>query len=154
MLACAQPLPRPARPEAAAPEPAAPEPGAPERAANEAVTPDLALTELTARAGQQHPRVVRALRYRDEVRVWQANGAVLLIGRGLAGRFEVAIEVDEQCRGQGLGARLAVAARRLVPAGEPLWAQIAPGNAASVRAFLPGRLPPRGRRGAAQRTRR
>ncbi|NGN62857.1 GNAT family N-acetyltransferase, partial [Streptomyces sp. A7024] len=39
-------------------------------------------------------------------------------------------------QGAGLGRRLAAAARRLVPDGAPLWAQIAPGNAASVRAFL------------------
>ncbi|MBX6357860.1 MAG: GNAT family N-acetyltransferase, partial [Micromonosporaceae bacterium] len=45
-------------------------------------------------------------------------------------------EVDEQARGAGLGRRLAAAARHLVPDGRPAWAQIAPGNAASVRAFL------------------
>ena len=150
-LTCAQPLTSaqpPARKAPPAGEPASagtPEPagepapaGTPQPAGEPPRSPlsGPVLTELTARAGRQHPRVVRALRYRDEVRVWQANGAVLLIGRGLAGRFEVAIEVDEQCRGQGLGARLAVAARRLVPPGEPVWAQIAPGNAASVRAFL------------------
>jgi L-amino acid N-acyltransferase YncA len=58
------------------------------------------------------------------------------LGRGLAGRWEVGIEVDEHRRGSGLGRRLAAAARHLVPDGRPLWAQIAPGNAASVRAFL------------------
>jgi L-amino acid N-acyltransferase YncA len=61
---------------------------------------------------------------------------VLLLGRGVAGRWEVAVEVDPDRRGRGLGAELAVAARRLVPGGAALWAQIAPGNAASVRAFL------------------
>lgn len=39
-------------------------------------------------------------------------------------------------RGAGLGRALAAAARHLVPGGSPLWAQIAPANAASVRAFL------------------
>jgi L-amino acid N-acyltransferase YncA len=43
--------------------------------------------------------------------------------------------VDEVRRNSGLGRRLAVAARHLVP-DRPVWAQIAPGNAASVRAFL------------------
>jgi L-amino acid N-acyltransferase YncA len=61
---------------------------------------------------------------------------VVMIGRGVAGRYEVAIEVDDDHRGRGLGTRLAAAARHLLPAGEPLWAQIAPANAASVRAFL------------------
>jgi GNAT superfamily N-acetyltransferase len=97
---------------------------------------DLGLTELTSSAGAGHPRISRALRYRDEVRAWQALGGVLMLGRGVAGRFEVAVEVDPAYRGRGLGARLASAARHLVPDGAPLWAQIAPANAASVRAFL------------------
>ena len=97
---------------------------------------DLGLVELAADAGHAHARIVRALRYRDEVRAWQAPGGVVLLGRGVAGRFEVAIEVDPACRDRGLGTRLAIAARHLVPAGWPLWAQIAPANAASVRVFL------------------
>jgi GNAT superfamily N-acetyltransferase len=98
---------------------------------------DMPLAEL-APAGTHppHPRVARALRYRDDVRAWQTTGGVVLLGRGLAGRFEVAVEVDPEHRGRGLGARLATAARQLVPAGATLWAQIAPANAASVRAFL------------------
>lgn len=109
---------------------------------------DLELTELpagdrrvgTARSAKDlvpiHPRVARALRYRDDVRAWQAAGGMVLLGRGVAGRWEVAIEVDPEQRGRGLGARLATAARQLVPDGGAVWAQIAPGNAASVRAFL------------------
>jgi GNAT superfamily N-acetyltransferase len=97
---------------------------------------DLALTELMPAENASHPRIERALHYRDEVRAWQAPGGVLMIGRGIAGRFEVAIEVDPGHRSRGLGARLATAARHLVPVGAPLWAQIAPANAASVRAFL------------------
>jgi GNAT superfamily N-acetyltransferase len=89
-----------------------------------------------AEAAPEHPRIARAMRYRDAVRVWQADGGLVTIGRGVAGRWETSIEVDPAYRGQGLGARLAVAARHLVPAGVPLWAQIAPANAASVRAFL------------------
>jgi GNAT superfamily N-acetyltransferase len=92
-----------------------------------------ALTEIT---GSEHPRVVRALRFRDEVRIWAGDGVVVLIGRGVAGRWEVAVEVDPGCQGRGVGRAAVAAARHLVPAGEPLWAQIAPGNAASVRAFL------------------
>ncbi len=119
---------------------AAPLPGRP--------PPDLKLTELTSgpplagsgqpgtTAEQAHPRIRRALRYRDDVRAWQAPGGVVMLGRGVAGRYEVAVEVDTAHRGLGLGARLAAAARHLVPDGVPLWAQIAPGNAASVRAFL------------------
>jgi GNAT superfamily N-acetyltransferase len=98
--------------------------------------PGLPPVELTAEADPAHPRIIRALRYRDEIRTWQADGGVLLLGRGAGGRWEVAIEVDADHRGRGLGRRLATAARHLVPGGAPLWAQIAPGNAASVRAFL------------------
>ncbi|MEV0387346.1 GNAT family N-acetyltransferase [Nonomuraea sp. NPDC050643] len=86
--------------------------------------------------GSDHPRVARARRHRDAVRVWttEDGGALLAVGRGVAGRWEVAVEVEPAHRGRGLGRLLAGAARRLVP--EPVWAQVAPGNAASVRAFL------------------
>ncbi|MGW4408033.1 GNAT family N-acetyltransferase [Nonomuraea sp. NPDC004702] len=95
--------------------------------------PPLPLEELTA---GDHPRVVRARRYRDAVRVWvTGDGAGLVtLGRGVAGRWEAAVEVEPEHRGRGLGRSLAAAARHLTPG--PLWAQIAPGNAASVRAFL------------------
>lgn len=92
--------------------------------------------ELVPEEESTHSRVLRALNYRDEVAVWRADGGVVLIGRGVAGRLETAIEVDEDRRGQGLGRRLATAARHLAPDGTDLWAQVAPGNAASVRAFL------------------
>lgn len=101
-------------------------------AAGLAGPPPLALTELAG----PHPRVARALRHRDDVRAWQAPGGVVLTGRGVAGRWETAVEVEPGRRGAGLGRQLAAAARHLIPAGETLWAQIAPANAASVRAFL------------------
>jgi GNAT superfamily N-acetyltransferase len=91
---------------------------------------------LTPAMPAGHPRVVRALRHRDGVRVWETPGAIVSIGWGVAGRCEVALEVEPGYRGKGLGRELAAAARHLVPEGTPLWAQIAPGNAASVRAFL------------------
>jgi GNAT superfamily N-acetyltransferase len=92
--------------------------------------------ELTPTQARDHPRVARACRFRDDVRTWEVPGAVLTLGRGVAGRWEVAVELDEARRGRGLGRALAAAARHLVPGGAPLWAQITPGNAASVRAFL------------------
>ncbi|WP_225799232.1 GNAT family N-acetyltransferase [Streptomyces sp. NK15101] len=81
-----------------------------------------------------HPRVSRALKFRDDVRVWAADGGVLVLGRGVAGRWEAAIEVDEEVRHRGLGRALATAARHLVPDGV-VWAQQSPGNARSVRVF-------------------
>ncbi|MFD8673902.1 GNAT family N-acetyltransferase [Streptomyces seoulensis] len=91
--------------------------------------PVLPLREI-ADAG--HPRVVRARGRRDSVRVWAVDGGLLAVGRGVAGRWEVALEVTGG--GAGLGRGLAVAARQL--AGGPVWAQVSPGNARSARAFL------------------
>ncbi len=91
---------------------------------------------LTAVTDADHPRVRRARRYRTDVSVWTAVGGVVIVGRGLAGRWEVSVEVDAAQERRGLGRRLAGAARHLVPGGRSLWAQIAPGNAASMRAFL------------------
>lgn len=93
--------------------------------------PPLPLTEL---ADPRHPRVVSSRRRRDDVRVWTAEGGVLVLGRGVAGRLEVAVEVAEDVRHRGLGRRLVTAARHL-GGGEPVWAQISPGNARSLRAF-------------------
>lgn len=95
--------------------------------------PQLDLTEVRDRT---HPRVRRSRRYRDDVRVWTCPGGVIAIGRGLAGRWEVGLEVDPAYRGKGLGRALAGAAAHLADGGRPVWAQIAPGNAASMRAFL------------------
>ncbi|WP_354643780.1 GNAT family N-acetyltransferase [Kitasatospora camelliae] len=96
--------------------------------------PALTVEPITDR---EHPRVVRALRYREDVRVWSTpDGAgVLVLGRGVAGRWEASVEVDPAARGRGLGRALAVAARHLLPEGDVLWAQQAPGNATSVRTF-------------------
>jgi hypothetical protein len=44
--------------------------------------------------------------------------------------------VAPEARNSGLARRITLAARTLVPADEPLWAQAAPANAASVRAIL------------------
>jgi GNAT superfamily N-acetyltransferase len=95
-----------------------------------ALEPVNLVTDEGVSAGH-HPRIERAFGYRDDVRAWETQGGVVLLGRGIA-----AIEVDPDCRARGLGRTLATAARHLVPAGETLWAQVAPANAASVRAFL------------------
>ncbi|WP_331766321.1 GNAT family N-acetyltransferase [Embleya sp. NBC_00896] len=94
--------------------------------------PPLELREI---ADPDHPRVTRARKRRDDVRVWAADGGVLVLGRGIAGRWETAIEVDQEVRHRGLGRALATAARHLVPDGGPIWSQQATGNARSIRAF-------------------
>ncbi|MFI5734368.1 GNAT family N-acetyltransferase [Kribbella sp. NPDC051587] len=94
--------------------------------------------DLTEFTDHDHPRLARALQYRDDVRAYvdPYGGGVVIIGRGVAGRLECAIEVPESAQGQGHGRRLAQAARTLIPADAHLWAQVTPGNAASFRAFL------------------
>ncbi|RKT19560.1 hypothetical protein BX285_4027 [Streptomyces sp. 1114.5] len=94
--------------------------------------PPLPLAEVQDR---EHPRVVRALCYREDVRVFTTDGGTLILGRGVAGRWECAIEVEPRAAGRGLGRALATAARHLLPEGAAVWAQQAPGNAPSVRAF-------------------
>ncbi|MEU9227050.1 GNAT family N-acetyltransferase [Streptomyces massasporeus] len=93
--------------------------------------PPVALTEVD---DPGHPRAVSAMRRRDGVRVWTTDGAVLVLGRGVAGRWEVAVEVEEGARHRGVGRRLVSAARRLT-GGAPVWAQVSAGNARSLRAF-------------------
>jgi GNAT superfamily N-acetyltransferase len=93
--------------------------------------------ELRPVAGpERHPRAAEARRSRAGVEVWtDRDGAgVLILGRGLAGRRELAFEVEPARRNRGLGRLLVAAARHLTPPGEPLFAQVAPGNAASLRA--------------------
>ena len=85
-----------------------------------------------------HPRLSRALRYRTDVRAWEPadRSGVLVVGRGLAGRWEAAFEVSGSSRGRGLGRTLAAVSMLAVPRGERVFVQVAPGNAASLRAVL------------------
>lgn len=87
-------------------------------------------------AALNHPRVERALRYRKDVRVATMPGGLVTVGRGLARRWELSIEVAESGRSAGLGRTLAEYGRTLVPTGAVLWAQVHPANVASLRAFL------------------
>ncbi|MCW2702849.1 MAG: uncharacterized protein JWQ37_844 [Blastococcus sp.] len=94
----------------------------------------------------EHPRVQRALAHRTGVQVWTTpdSSALLALGRGVCGRWEVSVEVDAAARGRGLGTALAAAAPALVPGGAPLWAQVAPANTASLRSFLAAGYRPAG----------
>lgn len=96
------------------------------------------LNLLSQQVPLDHPRVARAARYRQDLAAFTdpERRGVMVLGRGLAHRWEVSVEVEPAYHGMGLGRRMAEAARSLVPAGEPLFAQIAPGNVRSLRAFL------------------
>jgi hypothetical protein len=93
-----------------------------------------------------HPRVARAARYRTDVTVYSdlEDRAVIILGRGLARRWEVGFEIDARCRNLRLGRSIVAATRCLVPPGEPLFMQVAPGNAASMRAVIAGGFTPIG----------
>lgn len=83
-----------------------------------------------------HPRVVRARRHRREVRVFGDERGLVTIGRGLAGRTEISLELTGARHGRGVGRELLRAVLGQVAPGEPVFAQVAPGNSASVRMFL------------------
>jgi hypothetical protein len=100
-------------------------------------SPGLDLVEAPAMT-DAHARVRRALAYRRDVRVFRTTdgaGAVM-IGRGLADRWEISFEVEPGARGRGLGTALASAGPGLTPPGEPLFAQVSPGNVASLHVLL------------------
>ena len=103
-----------------------------------------ALAEIDAAAA--HPRVARARGHRDGVRAYEdrSGAAVVVLGRGLAGRREVAVEVHPAARGRSVARRALVEARRLLAPGDALFAQTAPGNAASLRALLAAGFAPIG----------
>ena len=88
--------------------------------------------------GRHHPRLARAGRYRTDLRAFETGDGrgLVVVGRGLAQRWELAFEVAPGARGAGLGRSLVTAGRTLVPAGEPVFVQVAPGNVPSLRAVL------------------
>jgi GNAT superfamily N-acetyltransferase len=84
-----------------------------------------------------HPRVERARRWRRELRVFEGEGGMVVLGRGLAGRLELSVEVDRELRDRGVARRLVAGALRAAAPAEPVFAQVAAANAASLRALQP-----------------
>jgi hypothetical protein len=94
-------------------------------------------SRLTERADlAAHPRVRHARRLRRDVRVYGDDRGLVTLGRGLAGRLELSIEVDAGRQGTGVGAGLLADGLALVPAGELVFAAVSPGNVRSLRLFL------------------
>lgn len=83
-----------------------------------------------------HPRVRHARRLRRDVRVYGDDRGLVTLGRGLAGRLELSIEVNAGRQGRGLGAGLLADGLALVPAGEIVFAAVSPGNVRSLKLFL------------------
>jgi hypothetical protein len=84
---------------------------------------------------EDHPRVRHARALRESVQVYGDTRGLVTVAAGLAGRTEISVEVSTGSA-PGTGRRLIREALRLVPAGEPVFAAVAPGNARSLRAFL------------------
>ena len=103
---------------------------------------------LTEASVRDHARVQRSQRHRSATRVFACDGGLVLVGRGVAGRLEMAFEVDPAYQGQGLGRRLAAASLAIAAAVDEscthVWAQCAPGNAASLRTLLAAGFAPAG----------
>ena len=94
--------------------------------------------DLAERADlETHPRVVRSRAHRGDVRVFGDDTGVITLGTGLVGRLEMSIELlDTSTAHRGQGRALIAEGLGLVTRGALVWAQVAPGNAASLRAFL------------------
>jgi hypothetical protein len=85
---------------------------------------------------EDHHRVVHARSLRSDVGVYGDERGLVTVAAGLAGRREISIEVTAGRQGRGWGPSLLADALGLVPAGEPVFAGVSPGNARSLRLFL------------------
>lgn len=84
-----------------------------------------------------HPRVVASRRRRTHVSIYGDDRGLITVGKGLANRWETSVELFARTRGsEGSGRALIGEAVGHVPENAPVFASVAPGNAASLRAFL------------------
>ena len=103
-------------------------------------------TTLRETTLEVHPRVQRARAHRDDVRAFTdpTGAATIILGRGLANRMEVAVEIEPNRRNRGIARQALTEARRVMAADQLLFAQTAPGNAASIRTLLTAGFQPIG----------
>ena len=92
----------------------------------------------------EHPRVRHARSLRREVVVYGDERGLVTVGVGLGGLTEVSLEVVAERRNAGLGRSLLIDALGRVPRGDLVMAEVAPGNAQSLRAFLAAGFKPLG----------
>lgn len=83
-----------------------------------------------------HPRVRRARHHRRDLRVFGDERGLVTVGHGLADRTELSVELVSAGHGAGVGRSLILGGLANVAPETWVFAQVAPGNAASVRAFL------------------
>ncbi|MEO6126580.1 MAG: hypothetical protein ABIR32_23000 [Ilumatobacteraceae bacterium] len=83
-----------------------------------------------------HNRARFARQLRRDVDVYGDERGFFTIGTGLAGRRELSIEIVDTLHGSGVGRTMITESLAALPAGELLYAGIAPGNARSLRSFL------------------
>lgn len=83
-----------------------------------------------------HPRVQHARSLRDAVAVYGDERGIVTLGSGIGGIAEISVEVEPHRRNAGVGRSLITDARGLMGHDEVVVAEIAPGNAQSLRAFL------------------
>jgi hypothetical protein len=96
------------------------------------------LSTLRETTSHSHPSATVANAHRDQVRVFTdpTRAATIILGRGLANRTEVSIEIQPSRRNQGIARQALTEARRIVGTEQLLFARTAPGNAASIRTLL------------------
>jgi len=86
---------------------------------------------------ERHPRVVRSREHRRDVVVLADDDGLVTVGRGLVDRLELSVELfASSAHGASRGRHLIEAALEHVASDRFVWAQVSPGNAASLRAFL------------------
>jgi GNAT superfamily N-acetyltransferase len=92
----------------------------------------------------EHRRARHARQVRGDVVIHADERGIVTVGLGIGSLAEVGVEVAESMRNRGVGRSLVSDALGLFSAGEPVLAAVAPGNAASLRAFLAAGFRPLG----------
>jgi GNAT superfamily N-acetyltransferase len=83
-----------------------------------------------------HPRVEYAKQRRRHVQVYGDERGLVTLGRGIADRWEISVEVDPSSRSTGNARALINEALSHIPSDQWCYGEVSPGNAASLRAFL------------------
>lgn len=84
----------------------------------------------------EHPRVRYAKVRRRHVQVYGDDRGLVTIGRGIADRWEISVEVDPANRVTGNARALINEALSHLPSDQWCFGEVSPGNAASLRSFL------------------